>query len=158
MNMWFFFLGLQRTSANIAAIFQPLSPVVVVALALIFRMERLDWRKGLGILLGVGGAAVMIGSGILHGGQSSVLGLIFLCANLFGANSYLLLMKRTYNLFTPLTLTMYQYFFGSFCTAFASMSCLQDGGAFILPGVDKPVTWWGLRLASSDTVVRSIHP
>ena len=56
VTQYFFVLGLGHTNPNTAAIFQPLSPAVVVVLAFVFGVERLTWRKVLGFAIGVGAA------------------------------------------------------------------------------------------------------
>ena len=59
-------LGLGHTNPNTAAIFQPLSPAVVVVLAFVFGVERLTWRKVLGFAIGVGAAVCVAPSPHTH--------------------------------------------------------------------------------------------
>ena len=107
----------------VAAIFQPLSPCVVVGLAVLFRMERLAWRKAVGFVVGVGGAVVMVWPTLVakrtndHGGNGTMagaaahgdaFGMALLAIGVVGGAAYLLLMKRAYAICDPLALAAIQ--------------------------------------------------
>lgn len=53
---YLFLLGVGRTSDNVGAVMAALTPAAVALTAIVLRMERMTWRKCLGVLLGVAGA------------------------------------------------------------------------------------------------------
>ena len=69
----FYILGLQHTSADTAALFQPLTPVLVVVISAVLGIERLTlrpcgsamarrgWQKLVGVALACGGCALIVG-------------------------------------------------------------------------------------------------
>ena len=67
-----FIVGLALTSANLASLFQPMAPVLTVALSVLMRTERLTAAKALAICLGLGGACVMVDFG--HASDASLVG------------------------------------------------------------------------------------
>ena len=65
-------VGIMRgVSAGLSALIVSANPVLTALLAAFFLGERLTWRKAAGLLLGVGGVAVVV-AGRLTGGESPV--------------------------------------------------------------------------------------
>lgn len=141
VNQFLFLLGLARTTPNLAAIFQPLCPVVTVGLAVLLRYERLTWRKSLGVLLGVGGAFLMAGLSIFHGASSDTIGVFLLMVQVFASAVWLLLMKGSYQKYDALVLTAHQYLVSTVCVGLTSISCYREAEVFEQPGVGGWVTW-----------------
>ena len=56
VGQFLFIVGLKLTTANIAAIYQPLCPVFTVLVALALRMEKFTYAKLVGIVLAVSGS------------------------------------------------------------------------------------------------------
>src|SRR5258705_1427428 len=66
------YVGIVRgVSAGLSALIVSANPVLTALLAAFLLGERLTWRKAAGLLLGVGGVAVIVGSR-LSGGESPV--------------------------------------------------------------------------------------
>ena len=151
VNQYFFLLGLGHTNPTVAAVFQPLCPVATAMMGVAVGYEGMAWRKGLGFVLGVGGAMVMLPRSVWHGGGSAAhgdgLGVILLTLNVLAGSVYLLMMKRSYSAFSPLTITAYQYVVGAVCTALAATACHGCPGAFQAPGVEGWATWATLGYA-----------
>ena len=66
-----FLVGLHLAGANVAAMFQPLSPMVVAGFAVALKMEKFSVLKGIAFLLALSGCVVMAGWHIYSGGKSS---------------------------------------------------------------------------------------
>lgn len=68
--------GETRISSGLASILNATTPIFTVLAAHFFTSnEKLNWGKGLGVLFGFAGVAVLIGPGILMGlGQASLIG------------------------------------------------------------------------------------
>jgi drug/metabolite transporter (DMT)-like permease len=146
INQFLFLLGLKLTSANTAAIFQPLSVIVTVAAAVLFRFERLTWRKACGFLLGIGGAVVM--AELWKGGNSkNGIGVALLTFGTVSSSLYYLLQKPTYHRYEPLTMTAYQYLCGCLCMGLSSLYCTSERAAFEQPGYPGYLTWITLEYA-----------
>jgi drug/metabolite transporter (DMT)-like permease len=60
INQLLFFEGLSRTSNINAALIMTSTPIMVMAAASVLHKERISWARGLGIVLGVGGASSLI--------------------------------------------------------------------------------------------------
>jgi drug/metabolite transporter (DMT)-like permease len=66
------YVGITRgVSAGLSALIISANPVLTALLAAFFLGERLTWRKAAGLLFGVGGVAIIVGSR-LSGGESPV--------------------------------------------------------------------------------------
>eukprot|EP00911_Craspedida_sp_UC1_P000389 UC1_evm3s297 len=109
INQFLFLLGLSHTTPNLAAVFQPLCPVVVVLLAVALGFERPTWRKIIGVVFGVGGAFLMAGLSVFQGDASDTAGVFILIAQVIASAVWLLLLKGSYDRYDPLVLTAHQY-------------------------------------------------
>jgi len=58
----FAYIGVRSTSSGLAALIISSNPVLTAVLAVVFLDERMTWRKAAGLLLGVTGVAVVVGS------------------------------------------------------------------------------------------------
>lgn len=96
-----FLIGLQLTTPDVAAISAPLSPIVCCVMAVLVRLEIINGPKAIGIVLGVGGSAVMLnlgGQGQQHAENMS-LGLVVLAGGLFCGAAAVLQQKPLYTRF-----------------------------------------------------------
>ncbi len=103
-------VGLSMTSSIDGSIISTISPVVVLIIAVIARVERFSIRKAIGILLGLSGAlgVILSGSGSTHA-SSGVVGniLMLLCA--FISAIYMVWFKSLLKKYDPLTLLRWMF-------------------------------------------------
>lgn len=85
-------IGMGGVSAGLAALIASANPVLTALLASIFLGERLTWRKALGLLLGIGGVAIIVESR-LTGGESPI-GVAFVIGALLALVGGTILFKR----------------------------------------------------------------
>ena len=148
INQFLFLLGLSHTTPNLAAVFQPLCPVVVVLLAVALGFERPTWRKIIGVVFGVGGAFLMAGLSVFQGDASDTAGVFILIAQVIASAVWLLLLKGSYDRYDPLVLTAHQYGVSSICMALTASYCHNQAGAFVHPGVaSSDIVWAALAFA-----------
>lgn len=60
LNMLFFFKGLELSTPINSSVIVTLSPVMVLILSALILKERITWLKGIGVLLGLAGAIVLV--------------------------------------------------------------------------------------------------
>jgi drug/metabolite transporter (DMT)-like permease len=61
------YLGLREISSDLSALIVSANPVVTAVLAVMLLGERMTWGKSLGLLLGIGGVAYIVGSRLAIG-------------------------------------------------------------------------------------------
>jgi drug/metabolite transporter (DMT)-like permease len=61
------YIGLRDISSGLSALIVSANPVVTAVLAVMFLDERMTWGKGLGLLLGIGGVAYIVGNRVAIG-------------------------------------------------------------------------------------------
>jgi drug/metabolite transporter (DMT)-like permease len=75
------YIGMRSVSAGLAALIISANPVVTAVLAALLLGERMTWRKAVGLLLGLGGVALVVESR-LAGGTDHAVGIAFTLAAL----------------------------------------------------------------------------
>ena len=113
INQLFFFEGLNLTSPINAAIIMTINPVLVMIMSGLILYEKINARKGIGIVLGLIGASTLI----LHGGSVSgntdyMVGNIFVFVNATSYGLYLVLVKPLMQKYHPFTVMFYVFAFG----------------------------------------------
>jgi len=91
MNMWGYLEGVSRTSAMHAGLLVVQIPVFTYALACLARLERPVARRVLGIVLGMGGAVVLVLE--RRGEPGGLLGNLLILANCLAYSGYLVLAR-----------------------------------------------------------------
>jgi len=87
------YVGIRSTSSGLAALIVSSNPVLTAVLAVAFLDERMTWRKAAGLLLGVAGVAVVVGSR-LTGSVDHPVGIAFLLMALVSLVGGTILYKR----------------------------------------------------------------
>ena len=142
----FYVLGLARTDANTAALFQPLVPVLVLLLSALLGIERLrlrpwgeaavrrSWQKLAGVVLACGGCLIVVrasngGGGGGDGGETGgeTVGLIFLLVSDLGAATFIVSQKPLLALYSPLLVIAASYTLGAAAMATTAAALLGGG-------------------------------
>jgi drug/metabolite transporter (DMT)-like permease len=87
------YIGLRDISSGLSALIVSANPVVTAVLAVMFLGERMTWGKSLGLLLGIGGVAYIVGSR-LSAGSDHLQGIQLTIAALLSLVGGTILFKR----------------------------------------------------------------
>jgi drug/metabolite transporter (DMT)-like permease len=87
------YVGMQSMSAGLSALIVSANPVVTAVLATLFLGERMTWRRGVGLLLGIGGVGFVVESRTAAGIDSPT-GIFFTMAALLSLVVGTILFKR----------------------------------------------------------------
>jgi drug/metabolite transporter (DMT)-like permease len=111
LNMILFFEGLARTSPINASLIMVCSPILILLIGFITRLEKLTSAKVAGILLGTLGAALLI-SGKADGGvHSSVAGDLLILGNAASYSIYLLMIRPMMAKYNAMTVIRWLFVF-----------------------------------------------
>lgn len=167
LNQLLFIHGLQRTTATNAAILMPSIPAFSAALAILFRIEALSWRRGLGIISAVLGAVVLVDPTQLALDADKAFGNVLVLLNCLSYALFVVLQRPVLERVPPLTLIAFAYVFGGLgvlavaaptliTTDLSSYAPLTYGGiAYILivpTTLNYALVTWAIR-RSSPTLV-----
>lgn len=127
VNMLCFFEGLKHTSPIHASLIMVLTPVLILIISAIIIKEKVTTTKALGMILGLGGAALLISSSSSDSDKvASVYGDILVMFNAISYGLYLVLARRLYHKYNPITVLKWIFFFGVFLVApFGGMDALS---------------------------------
>ena len=113
-NQLFFFEGLSRTTPIHAALMMLTTPILVVIMASIVLKEKFTINNGLGIVLGLIGAFVLICRGDMSNlGGMAGLGDFFVFINAASYAMYLILVKPLMVKYSPLSVIRWVFLFGA---------------------------------------------
>ena len=160
----FYILGLQRTSADTAALFQPLTPVLVVVISAVLGIERLTlwpcgsamarrgWQKLAGVALACGGCALIVGckggggsggdaSGSGSGGGEStrLVGLGCLLVSDLGAATFIVSQKPLFAAYEPLVVIAASYALGAAAMAATAAVSVDTAASWRLSPLEAGV-------------------
>jgi drug/metabolite transporter (DMT)-like permease len=113
INQLLFFEGLNLTTPINAAIILTTNPVLVIVISFFILKESITFRKGLGITLGIiGAAALILNGGNFSGNANFMLGNLFVFINALSYGLYLVLAKPLMQKYHPITVMFYVFSFG----------------------------------------------
>jgi len=87
------YLGIRTISSGLAALVISANPVLTAVMAALFLGERMTWRKGAGLLLGIGGVTFIVQSR-LSGGADHAVGIVLAVAALVSLAVGTIVFKR----------------------------------------------------------------
>ena len=126
VNQLMFFKGLNLTTPINAALMMIMTPIIVMVIATISRVERLTSRKIGGIVLAAAGAAIIIAWGQhITVGSSTAMGDFFVLINASSFALYLVLVKPLMLKYHPLTVIRWAFTFGALFVIPAGFEELQ---------------------------------
>jgi drug/metabolite transporter (DMT)-like permease len=98
-------------------------------MAVLLRLEIINAQKAFGIVLGVGGSAVMLNLGgeAQHRSKNMALGLVVLCIGLLCGAAAVLQQKPLYRKFGPATMTAYSFLASACFFILASAAIYRKG-------------------------------
>lgn len=113
MNQMLFFLGLNLTFPIHASLIMMSTPLLITIISLFVLRERISVQKSIGLLLGIGGAILLMSAGkelTLTG--SSALGDLFVFLNAGSYAIYLVIIKPLMARYRPIIVIRWVFFFG----------------------------------------------
>ncbi|AVR44656.1 EamA family transporter [Christiangramia fulva] len=116
INMLFFFKGLSLSTPINSSVIITLSPVMVLILASILIGERITWLKTLGIIIGMGGALVLVlfSKEESQNAPNIPLGNTLFLVNAFSYGLYLILVKPLTAKYSAITLMKWLFLIAIF--------------------------------------------
>lgn len=118
LNQGFFLAGLSLTSPVNASIIASMVPILTMVLAALFLREPITWKKTLGVIIGAGGAIMLILTAQHAVGASSgrIGGDIFCLMSATSYALYLTLFRDLIRRYSPVTLMKWLFLFAAVCT------------------------------------------
>jgi len=138
LNQTLFVLGLQRTTATSASILMPSIPVFAVAIGAISGIERIGWRRLLGIVLAVAGAIIMLDPTRFSLSETHTIGNLLVLTNCLSYAGFLVLQRPVVRRLPWRTVIAWSFLFGSLGILTVSWHDL----ASLDLGTLRPETWW----------------
>jgi len=113
MNQMLFFTGLNLTFPIHAALIMMATPLLITIISIFMLRERVTMGKAFGLLLGVGGAFLLMSAGKeLTITGSSALGDLFVFGNASSYAIYLVIIKPLMHKYRPVIVIRWVFFFG----------------------------------------------
>ena len=113
VNQMCFTIGLHFTSVSHSAVIVGLSPIYILMLAVLFRLERATGHKVLGMLIALAGVAVLASENGISTHSASMEGDAITMAGSLGFAMYGVLGKRVAARYDTLTMTAFTHFAGA---------------------------------------------
>ena len=113
VNMLAFFEGLKHTSPIHASLIMVLTPCIVLLISALIIREKVTKGKLLGIILGLIGAALLVSnSGNASDKVATIYGDLLVMVNATSYGLYLVLVRRLYTRYKPITVLKWIFLFG----------------------------------------------
>lgn len=113
VNQMCFTMGLHFTSVSHSAVIVGLSPIYILVLAVLFRLERATGHKVVGMLMALAGVAVLASENGMSVHSASIEGDAITMAGSLGFAMYGVLGKRVTEKYDTLTMTAFTHFAGA---------------------------------------------
>lgn len=117
VNQFCFTLGLHYTSVSHSAVIVGMGPIYTLALAVLLRLERATWHKGVGMAIAFAGVAVLASEHGISAHSPSLLGDAITMTGSLGFAMYAVLGKRVAAEYDALRMTAYNHFAGALIVA-----------------------------------------
>lgn len=127
INQLCFFIGLEKTTAIHGALLLTVTPIIVLIASAILLREAITFRKTIGILIGMAGAAFLILSGksiSFHSEQ--IKGDLFVFINSVSYGLYLVLVRKLMKTYHPFTILSRMFAIGFLVVLPLGWSDLQE--------------------------------
>ncbi|HEY6944294.1 MAG TPA: DMT family transporter [Candidatus Acidoferrum sp.] len=113
VNQMCFTIGLYFTHVSHAAVIVGLGPIYILALAVLFGLERATGHKVVGMLIALAGVAVLVSENGISLYSASIEGDAITMAGSIGFAIYVVLGKRVAEKYDTLTMTAFNHFAGA---------------------------------------------
>jgi drug/metabolite transporter (DMT)-like permease len=140
INQLMFFKGLDITTPVNASLMMVTTPILVIIIAILAKVDRFTWAKFFGILLGALGAGFLLIGRDLNFNSTTALGDFFVIINATSYGIYLTIVKPLMKKYHALTIIKWVFLFGFIPVAIVGFPEFKqiDWHSF------TPGTWWSL--------------
>lgn len=140
INQLMFFKGLDITTPVNASLMMVTTPILVIVIAILAKIDKFSWTKILGISLGALGAVVILMGKDFNFNSNTALGDFFVLINATSYGIYLTIVKPLMKKYKPLTIIKWVFTFGFIPVFFVAWQEFHsiDWNAF------QTTTWWYL--------------
>lgn len=113
INQMLFFMGLNKTLPIHASLIMMSTPLLITVIAFIVLKEKLKTDKLLGLVMGIGGAVLLMTAGKnIVGEQATALGDIYVFLNAASYSIYLVMIKPLMQRYRPVIVIRWVFLFG----------------------------------------------
>lgn len=112
INQEMFFKGLSMTTPINAALIMIMTPILVFVISFFLAHEKATWQKITGLVLGLGGALVILAGKGFNFSSATLLGDLFILINATSYAIYLVMVRPLMKKYHPLTVIKWVFFFG----------------------------------------------
>lgn len=113
VNQLCFTIGLYYTSVGHAAVIVGMGPIYTLTLAVLFRVEKANWRKATGMAIAFSGIVLLASENGISKHSPSLLGDAITMTGSLGFAVYAVLGKRVAGRYDSLTMTAFNHFAGA---------------------------------------------
>jgi len=113
VNQLCFTIGLYYTSVGHAAVIVGMGPIYTLTLAVLFRVEKANWRKATGMAIAFSGIVLLASENGITAHSPSLLGDAITMTGSLGFAVYAVLGKRVAGRYDSLTMTAFNHFAGA---------------------------------------------
>jgi len=130
-NQFFYIVGLKLSDPTTASAWQPIQPIMTLALAVLLRFEKLSCRKAAGILIAVFGAIVLVAGDAKSAGPADnplymqLVGHAFFFLNDLGTSCYVLRTKALFSVYESISVAGWSYMSASVMMLIA-VTCINS--------------------------------
>ncbi|MBR4219295.1 MAG: DMT family transporter [Bacteroidales bacterium] len=134
------------TSPCYVSLISATSPLMVMIMAAIFLKEPISWRKSVGVLIGIGGALMIVLFSWKIDANATPLGLLLCFINILFYTVYLLTTRTISKRYSPITLMKWMFLIGSvICVPMAISSFTPAASPMLFgpaPAMLGSTCWW----------------
>lgn len=132
------------TSPCYVSLISATSPLMVMIMAAIFLKEPISWRKSVGVLIGIGGALMIVLFSWKIDANATPLGLLLCFINILFYTVYLLTTRTISKRYSPITLMKWMFLIGSMICVPMAISSFTPAASPMLFGPAPAMAWVNL--------------
>ncbi|MBQ9434946.1 MAG: DMT family transporter [Bacteroidales bacterium] len=132
------------TSPCYVSLISATSPLMVMIMAAIFLKEPISWRKSVGVLIGIGGALMIVLFSWKIDANATPLGLLLCFINILFYTVYLLTTRTISKRYSPFTLMKWMFLIGSVICVPMAISSFTPAASPMLFGPAPAMAWVNL--------------
>ncbi len=105
VNMAFFILGIQYTTASASQLIYAVMPILILTVSVLFLREKYHWSKGIGVVIGLLGIILLVILSAMEKGTTIAGGLtgnLLIMIAMLGWMAFILLSKKMSGFFSPI--------------------------------------------------------
>lgn len=134
------------TSPCYVSLISATSPLMVMIMAAIFLKEPISWRKSIGVVIGIGGALMIVLFSWKIDANATPLGLLLCFINILFYTIYLLTTRTISKRYSPITLMKWMFLIGSVICVPMAISSFTPAASPMLFGPAPAMAWVNLMV------------